>query len=259
MQVVATVKHGAQLTGRPPVEGERIDQAALEYSMEEIDASVVQQAARIAADTDGEVTAVTIAPFDAVETLRYALARGADRAIRVWDPEFEDFEVMTPRMKASILDAAVDPLSPDLVLTGIESDDDAFGTTGPMLAVSLGYGWVGSVVDLSADVAAGEITIRRELEGRWTERRAIGLPAVATLHAGIEPLEYISRSALYQHTTVDRIHELTGADLAIDPDSLRPDFHRTTIERPTRNATELDGSPRDQARELARVFEKEVP
>lgn len=259
MQVVATVKHGARLAGRPPIEGGGIDPAALEYSIEETDAYVVEEAARIAAETDGEVTAVTVAPFDAVETLRYALARGADRAIRVWDPALEDVEVLTPRMKASILHAAIDPLSPDLVLTGIESDDDAFGTTGPMLAVSLGYGWAGSVVALSADGAAGEITIRRELEGRWTERRTIAPPAVLTLHAGLEPLEYISRSALYQHTTTDRIDERTGADLAFDPEALQPDFHRTALERPKRNASELDGTAREQARELARVFEEEVP
>jgi electron transfer flavoprotein beta subunit len=86
-----------------------------------------------------EVVTVTIGPERSGEVIRQALAKGADRAIRVWDDTLEDIDVLDPTMKAQLLAAIVEEEESDLVLTGVQSGDDANGATGVALAETIGY------------------------------------------------------------------------------------------------------------------------
>ena len=127
----------------------------------------------------GSVTAVTLGGEDDEEVLRRCLAMGADRAIRV---EAGDL-AMDGYVLSRVLAEVIRGLDCDLVLTGVQTDDDNLGAVGGMLAEHLGISH-GSVVT-GVEVDGERIKIRMELEGGIDEVCGIPLPAQLSIQTGI--------------------------------------------------------------------------
>src|SRR6056297_2286318 len=125
MKILVTVKEVAEVADDFEIEGRSIPETYLEYDLNEWDDYAVEAAVRIAEDReDVEVVAVTIGPERSEETIRMALAKGVDRAVRVWDDALAEADVLDPTTTARILAAVAEEEAPDLVLSGVQAADD---------------------------------------------------------------------------------------------------------------------------------------
>src|SRR5262245_59911607 len=112
-----------------------IEDEDLSYEINEPDAYALEEGLQLKEKHGGEVIALCAGPARAAQTIRQALAKGADRAIHI---EEENMGAFDPLAAARLLAAALKSESPDLVLTGLQSDDLGYGQTGVILAELLG-------------------------------------------------------------------------------------------------------------------------
>ena len=255
MKVLVTVKEVADVADDFEIEGLEIPETYLEYDLNEWDDYAVEAAVRIAEDRDEEVevVAVTIGPERSEETVRMALAKGVDRAIRVWDDALADADVLDPTTTAHILAAVAKEEDPDLVLSGVQAADTGFGATGVALADLLDMGWAAVVNDL--DLGDGEASVRRELEGGVEELTTVDLPAVLTIQTGINEPRYASLRGIRQAQRKElAVHGL--ADLDLDPSLVDDDLTLAGMAKPESesDATVFEGSPGETAAELETVL-----
>jgi len=177
MKVLVTVKEVAAVEDEFEIDGTAIDEAYLEYDLNEWDDYAIEEGVQIAeSEDDVEVVSVTIGPERAEETIRMALAKGADRAIRVWDDSLEDAELLDVEAKTKMLEAVVEDEDPDLVLSGVQADDDGFGATGVSLADAIDFEWAAVVNELDLSVDERVAGVHRELEGGVEELTDVELP-----------------------------------------------------------------------------------
>ncbi len=182
MKVLVFLEIGADVR-IPPERDPRSGRVREEWLVRELDpgsARALDLALGLKATRPGtEVTAVHLGPPAAEPWLRQALARGCDRAVRVWDAEVAEVHSAG---KAVVLAAAAQAAGFDLVSTGACGVLDASGQFGVLLAANLGVDAVTQVVEIAArDGAMAEIT--RGLDRGFRERVEVKLPVVATVAA----------------------------------------------------------------------------
>jgi electron transfer flavoprotein beta subunit len=255
MQILVTVKEVAEVADDFEIEGLEIPETYLEYDLNEWDDYAVEAAVRIAEDRDDEVevVAVTVGPERSEETIRMALAKGVDRAVRVWDDALAEADVIDPTTTARILAAVAEREDPDLVLSGVQAADDAFGATGVALADLLDMGWAAVVNDL--ELEDGQAAVRRELEGGVEELTTVSLPAVLTIQTGINEPRYASLRGIRQAQRKElAVHSL--ADFDLDPSLVDDALTLTGLTKPESesDATIFEGGPEETAAELETVL-----
>jgi electron transfer flavoprotein beta subunit len=253
MKILVTVKEVAEVDDEFRISGLDIDEASLEYDLNEWDDYAVEEAVQISEATDDvEVVTVTVGPERAEETVRMALAKGADRAVRVWDDALEDAQFLDVDTKAEILAAVAEEEEPDLVLSGVQAGDDANGATGVALADRLGFEWAAVVNSLDLDSDAGVASVRRELEGGVEELTDVDLPAVLTIQTGINEPRYASLRGIRQAQRKP-LEANTLDDIGLDASVVDSPVERTDMYEPESegDATYWEGSPEDTAGELA--------
>ncbi len=155
------------------------------YEMNEPDAYALEEALRIKEKHGGEVVVCSAGPARVAQVIREALARGADRAIHVEDDGLAGADAS---VVASALSGAVKDEGFDLILTGLQSDDQGFAQTGVVLAERLGLPHATIIMEVQID--AGTLRVKRELEGGWFQWVSMPLPAVLTIQSGINQLRY---------------------------------------------------------------------
>ena len=155
----------------------------------------------------GEVVALCAGPARAAQTIREALAKGADRAIHIEEENLNAFDTLGV---AKLLAGAVKPESPDLILTGLQSDDLGYGQTGVVLAELLGIPH--STIIMQVEVLNSKIRVKRELEDGWFQHIEMPLPAVLTIQSGINKLRYATLMGIKKAKTKE-IKRLTLAEL----------------------------------------------
>src|SRR5579862_7926838 len=116
-------------------DGTWIRETDIGFEMNEPDSYALEEALRLKEKHSGEVLVVSMGPERAKQTIKEALAKGADRAIHVAD---DKFYLLDPLGSAKSLAAALQKENCDLILTGLQSDDQGFGQTGVLLAELLG-------------------------------------------------------------------------------------------------------------------------
>jgi electron transfer flavoprotein beta subunit len=163
-----------------------IDREDLAYVINDWDHYAIEAAVRLQEEWGGAVTAVTIGSEEDEEVLRRCLAMGADRAVRI-DPGERRLDGAGV---ARVLARVIGSLTYDLILTGVQAEDDNQGVVGIMVAELLGLPHAAVVTGLEAD--AGELLIRCELEGGVDERSKIKLPALLTVQTGLNEPRYVS-------------------------------------------------------------------
>jgi electron transfer flavoprotein beta subunit len=253
MKILVTVKEVAEVDDEFQISGLDIDEGSLEYDLNEWDDYAVEEAVQISEENDDvEVVTVTIGPERAEETVRMALAKGADRALRVWDDSLESAQFLDVESKADILTAVVEEEDPDFVLTGVQAGDDANGATGVALADRIGFEWAAVVNALDLDIDGGVASVHRELEGGIEELTDVELPAVLTIQTGINEPRYASLRGIRQaqRKPLD-VHTLE--DLGLDDSVVESPVERTSMYEPESegDATLWEGSAEETAQELA--------
>ena len=198
MKVLVTVKEVAEADDDFAIEGTDIAVSDVEYDLNEWDDYAIEAAVQLAeSGVADEVVAVTIGPERTEETIRMALAKGADRAIRVWDDAFEE-GFADVAAKASVFEAVVDSEEPDLVLGGVQAADTGFGATGVALAERIGFEHAAVVNNLEIDDSGDVAHVHRELEGGVEELTDVDLPAVLTVQTGLNEPRYASLRGIRQ-------------------------------------------------------------
>ena len=155
------------------------------FELNEPDAYALEEALRFKEKHGGEVVVCSAGPARASQVIREALARGADRAIHV---ESDALAAADAFAVADALAAAVRDEGVELVLTGLQSDDQGFGQVGVVLAEKLGMPHATIIMEVQA--SEGGLRVKRELEGGWFQWVTLPLPAVLTIQSGINQLRY---------------------------------------------------------------------
>ena len=251
MNVLVAVKESAVVSDTFEISDGRIPDQSLEYELNEWDEYALEAAVQLVEEGSAEsVTTVTIGPPRSEETIRKALAKGADRAIRIWDPSLENRDYLDSSAKATLLKAIIDRETPELVLTGVQSDDDMFGATGVALAARAGYSWAAVVNQLSVDEQT--ISVRRELEGGVEELATIELPALCTIQTGINEPRYASLRGIRMAQRTD-IEHVDLADIELDETALNGAVTRVSMDQPVAESTAeiFEGDASSTAAQLA--------
>jgi electron transfer flavoprotein beta subunit len=155
------------------------------FETNEPDAYALEEALRLKEQHGGEVVVCSAGPARVAQVLREALARGADRGIHVEDDRLAaaDASVVADSLAAAMRDEDF-----DLVLTGLQSDDQGFAQVGVILAERLARPHATIVMEVRVD--SGSARVRRELEGGWFQWVTMPLPVVLTVQSGIHQLRY---------------------------------------------------------------------
>ncbi|MCX5579419.1 electron transfer flavoprotein subunit beta/FixA family protein [Kaistia terrae] len=166
-------------------DGSGVDLQNVKMSMNPFDEIAVEEALRLKeAGKAEEVVVVSIGPAKAEETLRTALAMGADRAILV-----ETDDAVEPLAIAKILKGIVEAESPGLVILGKQAIDDDSNQTGQMLAALLGWGQ--GTFASKVELADGQVAVTREIDG-GLQTVSVRLPAVITTDLRLNEPRYAS-------------------------------------------------------------------
>ena len=155
------------------------------FEMNEPDAYALEEALRLKETHGGEVVVCSAGPARVAQVIREALARGADRAIHVEDDGLASADAF---VTSAALAAAMKDDKFDLVLTGLQSDDQGFAQVGVILAEKLGLPH--ATIIMEVQVQANRLRVKRELEGGWFQWVEMPLPAVLTIQSGINQLRY---------------------------------------------------------------------
>ena len=210
MKILVPVKRVIDYNVKPRVkaDGSGVDLANVKMSMNPFDEIAVEEAIRIKeAGNAEEIVAVSVGPAKAQETLRTALAMGADRAILV-----ESDEDLEPLAVAKILKAIVEEEQPGLVLLGKQSISDDSNQTGQMLAALLDrpQGTFANTITLEGD----SITVKREIDG-GLETVKLTLPAIVTTDIRLNEPRYASLPNIMK-AKKKPLDSMTPGDLGVD-------------------------------------------
>lgn len=256
MKILVTVSETSEIDNEFEIDGTSIDDRYLTKELNEWDEYAIEEAVQISEeDDDVEVVTATIGPDSAEETIREALAKGGDRAVRLWDDALQAASVLDPATKATLLASIVEEEDPDLVLTGVQSGDFSFGATGVQLAERLGFEWGAVVNELDLDADAGVAAVHRELEGGVEELTEVELPAVLTIQTGINEPRYASLSGIMQAQSKP-LEEKTLDDIGVAADELDLPMELTSLYEPEveGEAEFFEGSADETASELAELL-----
>jgi electron transfer flavoprotein beta subunit len=189
-------------------DGSAVDIANVKMSMNPFDEIAVEEAVRLReAGVATEVIAVSCGVTQCQETLRTAMAIGADRAILV-----ESTEELQPLAVAKILKALVDKEQPQLIILGKQAIDDDSNPTGQMLAALAGLPQ--ATFASKVTVADGKVTVSREVDG-GSETLSLTLPAVITTDLRLNEPRYVTLPNIMK-AKKKPMETLKPADLGVD-------------------------------------------
>ena len=254
MEIVVCVKRVPQ-TQEVDLEidggGREVKKEMLAYAINEWDNYAIEEAVVLKEKLGGNVTAITLGGEDDEEVLRRCLAMGADRAIRV---DMGDL-VLDGYVVSRVLAEVIRGLDHDLVLTGVQADDDNMGMVGNMLAEHLGVSH-GSVVT-GVEVEEGRLKIHVELEGGIDEVSRISLPALLAIQTGINEPRYVSimgiRKAAKKELKVMGVQDLNIPEEELQPRSVVEEMY---LPPETEGAEMIEGDPGTVAQAILRIIKE---
>ena len=211
MKVLVPVKRviDYNVKARVKPDGSGVDLANVKMSMNPFDEIAVEEAVRLKEKgTATEIVAVSIGPQQAQETIRTALAMGADRGILIT----VDGEPPEPLAVAKILKGLVEAEKPELVILGKQAIDDDANQTGQMLSALLGWGQ--ATFASKVEIGAGNATVTREVDG-GLQTIEVKLPAIITTDLRLNQPRYASLPNIMK-AKKKPLDEKTAADFGVD-------------------------------------------
>jgi len=231
--------------------GAWIQDADLSYEINEPDAYALEEGLQLKEKHGGEVVVLCAGPPRAAQTIREALAKGADRAIHIE----EDLGAFDPLNAARLLAAALAPEKPDLVLTGLQSDDLGYGQTGVILAELLGLPH--ATIIMQVEKQDGSIRVKRELENGWFQHVEMPLPALLTIQSGINKLRYATLMGI-KKAKGKEIRRMAAADLGAKTGAASIQVTRLYLPERTKQTQLFDGPPKEAAAKLVEKLKFEA-
>jgi electron transfer flavoprotein beta subunit len=258
MKILVAVKQVAALDEDFAIraDGLDVDEDFLLFDLNEWDDYSLEEAMKIKEASSGEVEVlvVSIGPERVDESLRKCLAKGADRAIRVWDEAIEGSDAS---VIGKLLAEVVREEAPDLVFAGVQSSDHAHAATGISIAGQLGWPHAAVVNALEYTPGSNKASLTRELEGGMSQRLEIQCPAVLTIQLGINTPRYASLRGIKQ-AAAKPINVLDLAALGLTDDAVGLTASLSRVRRmyipPKGRAEMIEGTPEQQASRLLAII-----
>jgi len=256
VRIVTFVKHvpSSAVTPRIAVSKQRIEDIGLAHEVSEADLYAMEEALHQRSVHQGSVTAVTVGPARAKEALHLAYAKGADHAVHVVD---EAYRGTHPWFSVGAGREIVKRLGFDMILTGIQAEDDLQGQFGVALAESLGIPVVTAVTEIQAYPERGWVRVVRELGAGFKEEIEVDLPCLLTIQFGIRPVRYTPVMSIVRARS-RKIESVGGGDLGIPPEEVANGGRLRLVElsypQDSSRCELIVGSPEDAARALVRRF-----
>lgn len=256
LDVIVCVKHvpeTAEAELKIDASGRSIDRTGLVFDINEWDDYALEEAVRLKEKHGGTVTAITIGGDDSDTTLRKCLARGADKAMRLTDPRFNDSDGYAT---AKILHSVIKGLHFDLILTGMQAGDDGQAEVGPILAEMLKVPHATMVKKL--EVVPAAVRVNRELEGGLEEQLEVKIPALLSVQTGINEPRYVSIMGI-RKAMQKEIKLMTLADTGLTENDVGPAGSWVKIEKmyvpPVEKQAEfIKGSPEEIATRITELL-----
>jgi electron transfer flavoprotein beta subunit len=217
------------------------------FEMNEPDAYALEEALRLKERHGGEVVVCSAGPARVSQVIREALARGADRAFHV---EADDLASADGGAVASVLAAAMSAEAFDLVLTGLQSDDQGLAQVGVVMAERLEMPHATIIMEVK--VEDGALRVKRELEGGWFQWVAMPLPAVLTIQSGINQLRYATLKGIMAAKKKEIRKVAAGAHRS------RQRIVNLHVPQKTKQTTLIGGTPAEAAAELVKRLRDEA-
>ncbi|MCC7123367.1 MAG: electron transfer flavoprotein subunit beta/FixA family protein [Acidobacteria bacterium] len=218
------------------------------YEMNEPDAYALEESLRLREKHGGEVVVCSAGPARVQQVIREALARGADRAIHVEDDGLGAADAFTA---AAALVEAMRGEQFDLILTGLQSDDQGHAQFGPALAAKLGVPH--STIIMEVGVADGALKVKRELEGGWFQYVTMPLPALLTIQSGINQLRYATLKGIMAAKKKEIRKVAAPAGLAA-----KQQVVALYAPQKSKQTVMIGGTPAEAAQELVRRLREEA-
>ena len=234
--------------------GTWIQDSDISYEVNEPDVYALEEALRLKEAHGGEVVICCAGPARAQQAIKEALAKGADRALHLDDPALEGLDANAIAMA---LAAALKRENPDLIVTGLQSDDFGYAQTGVILAELLGLPH--STIIMEIKVEGGAMKVKRELEGGYFQYLEMPLPAVLTIQSGINKPRYATLKGIMSAKSKP-LQKLTLPDLGLSSGDLAPKQHIARIYVPEKRSTTefLQGTAKEVANKLVDKLRNEA-
>lgn len=224
--------------------GKWIEDADLAWEINEPDAYALEAGLQLRERVGGEVIVICAGPESASQTIREALAKGADRAIHIGT---DKTPVSDPLVLASMLAKALEPENVDLILTGLQSDDLGYGQTGVILAETMGLPHATIVMSVEPE-GQGGIKVKRELEDGWFQHVEMPLPALLTVQSGATKLRYATLMGIKKARTKE-VKKIAVSELG-GPGTASITIERLYLPQKTKQSQIFDGSAKEAAAKL---------
>jgi electron transfer flavoprotein beta subunit len=231
--------------------GKWLEEQDLSFEINEPDAYALETALLLKEQHGGEVIVLCAGPERAGQTIREALAKGADRAIHI---EADDLVQLDTVGVARLLSGAVAGEKADLIVTGLQSDDLGLGQTGVVMAEMLGIPHATIVMEV--EKTAQGIRVKRELEDGWFQWIEMPLPALLTIQSGISKLRYATLMGIKKAKTKE-VRTVGRAGLG-PPAETTVSLDRVYLPQRKKETRMIAGSPGEAAAALADVLKFEV-
>ena len=263
MKIVVAIKQVPERDARIRIDAEAkwIDLQDVEFNLNESDAYALEEALLLKEANGGEVIVISAGPERVGKTLREALAKGADRAIHIESADEKELASYDALGIAKLLAGAIEEEEqPDLILTGLQSDDLGLGQTGVILAEILSLPHASLI--LKIEKTANGLKVLRELEDGWFQHLELPTPAVLTIQSGNTKLRYATLMGIKRARTKE-IRRVTVADLITADPEMKPAspvviLEQVLLPHKQRTTQLLTGSPAEAAAALVEKLQFEV-
>jgi len=222
------------------------------YEVNEPDAFALEEALRQKEKHGGEVVVITAGPARAMQVLREALAKGADRAIHLEDNAFVGFDAYNT---ARAIAAAIKDEKFDLIFTGLQSDDYGYAQTGVILSQILGLPHATIIMQIERTEAG--IRVKRELEAGFFQFVDMPLPAVLTIQSGINKLRYATLIGIKQ-AKAKPLRKVTLAEVQSAMGGNLQKIEKLYVPERSKNTEFLEGSAAEVAKKLVEKLKNEL-
>ncbi len=253
MKIVVAIKQVPVRDSQLRIDAGRhwIQEDDLSFEINEPDAYALEEALQLKEKHGGEVVALCAGPARAAQTIREALAKGADRAIHIEDESLRELDTLGI---AHLLAGAVKAENPDLILTGLQSDDLGYGQTGVVLAELLGVPH--STIIMQVVVNDSTIRVKRELENGWFQHIDMPLPAVLTIQSGINKLRYATLMGI-KKAKGKEIRRVTVGEIGAAPEATAV-LERVYVPQKSKQTQIFEGDAKQAAAQLVEKLKFEV-
>jgi len=251
MKIIVAIKQVPERDAQLSVssDGRWIEEEGLNYVINEPDAYALEEALQLKEQHGGEVIALCAGPERVTSTLREALAKGADRAIHIASVALGALDTFG---LAHVLADVIRTESPDLILTGLQSDDLGLGQTGVVVAELLGIPH--STLVLHVDKTDSGIRVKRELEDGWFQHVDLPLPAVLTIQSGGNKLRYATLMGIKKAKT----KETRAVEATLPTTSATVELTRVFLPEKQKQTQMIDGTAAEIAAKLVGKRRTEV-